>query len=290
MPILEEQEKIVNLKELNEFIQLNGCNDASPNKIKTILNFWAIKNWIKRQYQDYFKNHIAIICIQPKVTIAEKQVKRHYLSLFIVEYLYEKALITETSTSKSEEVLVEFSIQELKEAEKLLLFRSQYEILSDDIEDTLFYLSRIDAIKIEGGFLVVYNSLTIDRTELNNKIQYKTEDYEQLHQFYQNKIQQIHIVGEYAKKMIEDYKGALQFVEDYFQLNYPSFLTKYFPGSRENEINRNLTPAKFKKLFGELSPTQLKIINDKESKYIVVAAGPGSGKTKVLSINWHHWF
>ena len=43
-----------------------------------------------------------------------------------------------------------------------------------------------------------------------------------------------------------------------------------------------MTPAKFKQLFGELSPTQLKIINDNESKYIVVAAGPGSGKTRVL--------
>ena len=35
-------------------------------------------------------------------------------------------------------------------------------------------------------------------------------------------------------------------------------------------------------LSGELSPTQLKIINDKESKTIVVAAGPGSGKTRIL--------
>ncbi len=45
-----------------------------------------------------------------------------------------------------------------------------------------------------------------------------------LNQFYENKVQQIHIVGEYAKKMISDYKDALQFVEDYFQLNYTSFL------------------------------------------------------------------
>ena len=43
-----------------------------------------------------------------------------------------------------------------------------------------------------------------------------------------------------------------------------------------------MTPSKFRQLFGELSPTQLNIINDKESKYIVVAAGPGSGKTRIL--------
>src|SRR5690606_35174876 len=35
-------------------------------------------------------------------------------------------------------------------------------------------------------------------------------------------------------------------------------------------------------IFGELSPTQLKIINDNQSNYIVAAAGPGSGKTRVL--------
>ena len=95
-------------------------------------------------------------------------------------------------------------------------------------------------------------------------------------------MQQIHIVGEYANKMIADYKDALQFVEDYFQLNYSSFLNKYFKGSRQNEIGRNITPTKFKQLFGELSPTQLKIINDNDNQHIVVAAGPGSGKTRVL--------
>ena len=158
----------------------------------------------------------------------------------------------------------------------------EIKISIEDIEDTLFYLSRIDAIKIEGGFLVIYNRLTIDRVEQNNMIQYKNDDYQKLHQFYQNKVQQIHIVGEYAKKMIENYKGALQFVDDYFQLNYSSFLNKYFPGSRQDDIKRNLTPTKFRQLFGSLSPRQLEIIKDNQTKYIVVAAGPGSGKTKVL--------
>ena len=82
--------------------------------------------------------------------------------------------------------------------------------------------------------------------------------------------------------MIQDYKEALQFVEDYFQLNYSSFLNKYFKGSRQCDIRRNITPAKFRQLFGELSPAQLVIINT-NSQYIAVAAGPCSGKTRVLA-------
>jgi len=150
------------------------------------------------------------------------------------------------------------------------------------VEDALFYLSRIEAIKIEGGFMSLYNKLTLERLEENNKIAYKNKDYQKLNQFYENKVQQIQIVGEYAKKMESDYKGVLQFVDDYFQLNYSSFLNRYFLGNGQNEIKRNVTPAKFRQLFGTLSPRQLDVIKDNQSKYAVLAAGPGSGKTKVL--------
>ena len=286
LPKLEEQEKEFSLKELNEEAENTGLNDVNTNRIKTIINFWGIKNWIKSRNTES-KNHFAVLCLQPKESLQKKLDKRLDLAKFIIEYLYKKS---EENTSEEnlgkEEVLIEFSVLELKSAyENLLKSRLDFdkkETGIDDIEDTLFYLSRIDALKIEGGFLVVYNRLTIERTEQNNKVQYKKEDYQKLNQFYDNKIQQIHIVGEYAKKMISDYRNALQFVEDYFQLNYSSFLNKYFKGSRQDEIKKNITPAKFKQLFGELSPRQLSIINDKEAKYLVVAAGPGSGKTKVL--------
>jgi len=188
----------------------------------------------------------------------------------------------EEDEKEKEEVLVEFSVHELKDEFEKRPKLFEMKVSLEDIEDTLFYLSRIDAIKIEGGFLVVYNRLTIDRVEQDNKRRYKNDDYQKLNQFYDNKVQQIHIVGEYAQKMIGDYKGALQFVDDYFQLNYTSFLNKYFKGSRQSEIKRNLTPAKFRQLFGSLSPTQLEIIKDNETKHIAVVAGPGSGKTRVL--------
>ncbi|PWT95846.1 MAG: RecQ family ATP-dependent DNA helicase [Bacteroidetes bacterium] len=283
LPVFEEQEKILHIKELNEEAEANGCDDVSINKIKTVLNIWAIKNRIKRQNLAYSKNHIAVLSLQPKAILKEKLARRHELARFIIEFLYEKTNLNHSDVEpEKEEVLVEFSVQELRDEFMKSPKIFEVNVSIDDIEDSLFYLSRIDAIKIEGGFLVLYNALTIERVEQNNKVNYKIEDYQKLSQFYENKIQQIHIVGEYAKKMIDDYKDALQFVDDYFQLNYTSFLNKYFKGSRQTEIKRNLTPSKFRQLFGELSATQLKIISDKESKHIVVAAGPGSGKTKVL--------
>lgn len=279
LTVLLNEEQILHIKELNEQAEENGCNEVTPNKLKTILNFWAIKNWIKRQNTDYSKNHLALLCLQEREMLEARLTQRYQIAQFILEYLYRKSCTASDEVSK-DEALVEFSVLELKEEFEGGGFFNK--ATPEDIEDALFYLSRIEALKIEGGFMVVYNALTIERIEQDKKKRYKNEDYQKLDQFYQNKVQQIHIVGEYARKMINDYKAALQFADDYFQLNYTSFLHKYFKGSRQNEIRRNITPTKFKQLFGELSPTQLKIINDNESKYIVVAAGPGSGKTRIL--------
>lgn len=278
---LDETEKVVNIKELNESIENQGNHFVSPSKIKTIFTFWAIKNWIKKEHHPRSANHVRIVTCLPIHELQDKQRTRHELAEFILQYLFQKADPNDSNVSE-EERLVEFSIVELKEAyeSQSALFKRVIEI--EDVENALFYLSRIEAVRIEGGFLVVHNRLTLERLELDNKRRFKVEDYQPLSNFYSNKVEQIHIVGEYARKMVENYHEALKFVDDYFQLNFSSFLNKYFKGSRRDDLRRNITPQKFQQLFGELSPTQWQIVKDSESKHIAVAAGPGSGKTKTI--------
>lgn len=266
---------------MNEEAEKTGCKNVTPNKIRMILNYWAIVKMIKFNSLEYSSNHVRLMMLESKEKFQERLEKRQKLARFVIEYLYSQGSQLEIEAGK-EEALVGFSVNELKKAyeESMSFFKLKISIA--DIEDTLFYLSRIEAIKIEGGFLVVYNPMTIERLEEDTKRRYKIEDYQKLDQFYKNKVQQIHIVGEYAKKMLANYREALQFAEDYFRLNYTFFLQKYFKGSRGEEIRRNITPRKFKQLFGELSPTQLSIIRDNENKHIAVLAGPGSGKTRVL--------
>ncbi len=279
LSVFDEQKRDYNLKELNENAINVGCHNAELLKVRTILNFFSIKNWIKKSNHRYSKNHLDIRCVIDKDKLLQKQENRLELARFILNHLFEK---TSVNVSNKNETLVEFSVHELKNAYQHSASLFKVNISIYDVEDTLYYLSKIEALKIEGGFLVVYNKMQIERLEQNNKIQYKNEDYIYLEDFYKNRIQQIHIVGEYAKTMLRDYNKALTFVDDYFRLNYPVFLNKYFPGSRKKEIQKNMTPAKFKRLFGELSAKQLDIVKDSENQNIVVAAGPGSGKTRVL--------
>ena len=263
-----------NLKDLNEQAQKERVPSVSVKSIRTLLYFLMIKDYVQ-------KSHISgeTVQIVPTDDIGKIKAKsglRISAAEKILELLYVKA--DELKSPEKDEVLVEFSELELLEyCRENLLEKPE----AEDIKSALLYLSKIGAIDIEGGFLVLYNAMQITRLERNNNIRYKTEDYRQLSEFYKQKIQQIHIVGEYANMMTRDYDAALQFVSDYFGMDYKKFIGKYFAG-REDEISRNITTEKFDRIFGQLSPRQQEIINDKDSKYIVVTAGPGSGKTTLL--------
>ncbi len=182
------------IKELNAQAEEYGCADTDSEKIKTIVNFWAIKHWIKRPHADYAKHTFAAALTEPQEEFQQKFEKRHELARFIVELLYERSRkqAVENLRAGSGEgdpaigedlALVEFSVLELKEAYESHGSMFRHKITVEEVEDTLFYLSRIGAIRIEGGFLVAYNRLTIERLEKDNKRRYKIEDYKQLGSF-----------------------------------------------------------------------------------------------------------
>jgi len=274
---LDNEERIYNIKEMNEALAAK-YPETSINQLGTILNYYSIKRLVKKT-REYHKNYVTLKPYFLTADMKIKSEKRCKIAEVIIDYLYSK--VSDVPESKdTEDVRVDFSIIELKEEFNRDFFEEKAK--ADEIEDALFYLIKIGAMKIEGGFLVIYQAMRIERLEMDNRAQYKKEHYAQLEEYYKNKRQQIHIVGEYANRMINDYSEAMSFVNDYFEIDYGNFLNKYFDG-RVNEINRNITSKKYNQLFSELSQAQINIIEDKDSKYIVVAAGPGSGKTKLLT-------
>ena len=277
------------LKELNEAAQAAGITGSSVKNIRTLLYFMTIKGYIwkgnkKSDEADNASETTQHALIAPTMEIprlTQKFYRRIDICRFIVSNLYD---IAQKSDSQKEMAAVQFSLVDLhrryNEVPKMNLGAAEASLA--DVEDALLYLSKIGSMKLEGGFLVLYNGMEIKRLILDNKIRYKADDYRSLNEFYKQKIQQIHIVGEYANLMVRNYNAALQFVHDYFGMDFKRFIAKYFKGERAKEINRNITPEKYHQLFGELSDMQSEIINDSDSRYIVVAAGPGSGKTRVL--------
>ena len=273
---LDDGEKTYNIKEMNGELQ-KRFPSATINQLSTILNYFSIKRLVKRTHKES-RNHVTL---KPYFSVEEMRLKRDtrgWIAGVIIGHLYSKAT-TGVDVSVAEGEKVEFSVLELKEKLSQNLFGKT--ATTDEVEDALYYLLKIGAMKIEGGFLVIYNTMHIERLK-DNKAYYANADYALLAEYYQNKREQIHIVGEYAHRMARDHREAMTFVEDYFQENHDVFISRHF-AERTEEISRNITRKKFNQLFGELSPKQLSIIEDQDSKCIVVLAGPGSGKTKLLT-------
>lgn len=270
----------ISCKQLNDDAQKNGITTATEKDIRTLLYFLTVKGYTRKK-EDAAHNIELTRQADMQSTIKRFE-KRLNICTFAVEWLYRQAQNTTLEESKKNGV--QFSVVELLndlKAQGQTFFESLDDLQLEDVEESLLYLSKIGALKLEGGFLVLYNAMNIRRLK-DNKLRYKQEDYRMLNEFYRQKIQQVHIVGEYANLMVRDYDAALQYVHDYFQMDYKAFVQKYFKGERAEQIERNITSKKYEQLFNQLSKKQMQIISDKESRVVVVAAGPGSGKTRVL--------
>jgi ATP-dependent DNA helicase RecQ len=282
LAVLNRGNNLVYLKEINEVLIEKGMVESAPDKILDILRFWEIKGFIKKERTDRSTNAYRITFRKDPATFSGNMERRQKLAGFILRFLvnrFEESMKTEPEENQNKPV--EFSVVELKTTveQSQDIFRESFSLM--DYEKALLFLNHISAIKLDKGFLILYRPMNIEKLEMDPRIQFKKEDYQKLADFYQSKIEQIHIIGEYASKMLKDYKGALTFADEYFKLPYDQFVDKYFR-ERRDQIKKPLTPEKFEKVFGNLSAEQLQIIRDSKNNFILVTAGPGSGKTLVL--------
>ncbi len=273
-----EEAQRINYKELNEDAQKAGLTYSNIKRLRMLLHFLSLKGYIYKQ-EHHFSESVSVRLQASKDVTKARFERRMDICRFIVD-----ALNAGRDASK-EMTLVYFSIVELLQqfvaSQQETMFTDHEKPAIADIEEALLYLTKTELVKIEGGFIVIYNTMQIGRI-VDRRTRYGKEHYRLLDEFYKQRIRQIHIVGEYANLMVRDYNAALRFVNDYFTLDFRKFINQYFKEERRAQIDQNITPAQYNKLFGELSNRQCEIIDDKQSKYIIVAAGPGSGKTRVL--------
>ncbi len=265
------------LRELNQKLIDDGIIDTDVEYIRLLLTYWDKKKFIKKVRIDKAREVYEIRFYNKKALIEDIK-WRHDLTSSTFQFLEILAKKSKHSKTRKEEVPISFSLLELKKSN--LHLGVPIEENTKKYEDCLLFLNDIKAIKLEGGFMVSYNKLNISEVDTQQR-HFTSEHYSKMKDFYLHKTEQIHIVGEYAKKCIENYESALAYVNDYFSLNYEEFLARYFP-RKKREIQRTITPKRFSEIIADLDTDQSKVINDNKSSSILVYAGPGSGKTKVL--------
>jgi len=285
LEFLKDKPEKFSLKEINSIVADSSKKIFSLDDIRRVLNYWEIRNFIKKKRIDSIALLYTFeykIRIEELSEINDKNIK---LAVEIIEFLQEQAIEKKQKDGIKNitEILVEFSIPYLRRKGNNLLIRNNESFTDEDYNEALLYLNSIDAIKLDRGFFVFYSPMTITRKEKSPNRRFSKDDYEILKKYYDQKTEQIHIIQKYAMLMRENIEHAKKFTSDYFSLPHDEFIKKYYKTAEEREqIIKPIQPEIFNQIYGGLSSEQQKIVRDYKNNLILVAAGPGSGKTRVL--------
>ena len=181
------------------------------------------------------------------------------------------------------DLLAETTLGKLLQAiESDLVLKSKVRNPARLLDRALLWLHEQEALRLNKGLAVFRPAMTI-RLERRDRRGFSRTDFEPLALHYKGQVLQIHVMVEFAERGLAAMSDALRLAMDYFALTEEEFLDRWLPG-RDREIGRQTTPASWRAIVESLNnPVQQRIAaDDRERTNVLVLAGPGSGKTRVL--------
>ena len=149
------------------------------------------------------------------------------------------------------------------------------------MDRALMWLHEQEVIRLNRGLTVFRSAMTIRlRSEPRGFAQ---ADFEPLKLHYDQQIVQIHVMMEYVHRGLGAIADHLRLAIDYFSLRTEDFLRRWLP-NRDREVSRQTTPESWQAIVESLRNTVQGgiVVDDREQTNVLVLAGPGSGKTRVL--------
>ena len=187
------------------------------------------------------------------------------------------------SGSRGTDLLAETTLGKLLQAvESDMLLKNKVRHPNKLVDRALLWLHEQEVIRLNKGLAVFRLAMTI-HLEQRERPGFTKADFEPLALHYQGQVLQIHVMVEFAERGLAAMTDALRLAMDYFTLKEEAFLGRWLPG-RDKEIGRETTPASWRAIVESLNDSvQQGIVADtREQTNVLVLAGPGSGKTRVL--------
>ena len=149
------------------------------------------------------------------------------------------------------------------------------------VDRSLVWLHEQEVIRLNKGLTVFRPAMTIHLSP--ERRGYKQSDFQSLQIHYDETVRQIHVMAEYAQRGLGSMAESLRLTIDYFALGESEFLQRWLP-DRGPELSRQTTPESWRDIVESLNnPSQRHLVADtRENTNVLVLAGPGSGKTRVL--------
>jgi ATP-dependent DNA helicase RecQ len=149
------------------------------------------------------------------------------------------------------------------------------------MDRALLWLHEQHIVTLGKGLSVFRPAITLYLNPKGGK--FTVQNYAPLDEHYTQQTIQTHVMATYAEKGLEDINEAERLASDYFVLEQDAFMRRWMPG-RGTEFRRQATGQAWADIVESLGNSiQEQIVrDDREQTNVLVLAGPGSGKTRVL--------
>ncbi len=270
---------------INERLLDEGC-ESSPEIVRALLKSLSedgrglagSHGSIDLRYQG--RDSYRVRVRRPWSAIGELAQKRRHVAGVVLDTLLGKI---PADTPPQADLLVEFSFDELHEAvERDWVLRSELKDMDAAIERALMFLHEQRVLVLQQGLAIFRSAMTIRLCEEAKGEKYQVSDYQPLEHHYHERVLQVHVMGEYARRALERMKEALELVLAYFTLDKEQF-TRRFLGGKPDLLKHATTAQSYQRIVTDLeNPAQIKVVTAPASQNMLILAGPGSGKTRTV--------
>ncbi|MDQ6953890.1 MAG: RecQ family ATP-dependent DNA helicase [Mariprofundaceae bacterium] len=273
-----EQPFQINIYEAcHQLRETSSESNILPNDILLLLGLWGQLDHLVRIMpcgKDCFQMRWKKEFVETKEHIRQ----RHLFSDISLAWLYDKIPVGE----RGKNLRVPFKLGELEETLNENILTRTFTVNQERPEKTLLALEKSQVLGLDSGAAIFHPAMTLHIPKNKNKPTINT--YTPLAEHYQAQIRQIHLMREWALRMsTKDEDAATQLLNDYFQLSEEKMLARYFPENLA-DLDISATAKRVESIVGPqvLSDVQQGIVQQAVEKNMLVLAGPGSGKTRLL--------
>ncbi len=225
------------------------------------------------------RNTLLVTLERPWKTVAQTAELRRAAAGLLLEHLIGRL----DKGARGKDLQVDTTVGDLlaQIQQDALLQSSGIRDMTKLLERSLLWLHEQDVVTLGKGLTVFRPAMTIC---LNPKGGTFTQaDFSPLEDHYAEQTLQTHVMATYAETGLSSMPDAIRLSEDYFLLNKDQFLKRWMPG-KASQIRRQTTGKSWKSIVEDLgNKTQQEIVTDERDRTnVLILAGPGSGKTRVL--------